>query len=120
MRISDWSSDVCSSDLETMKENPENVQKFANAMQKACLWGHANPEGAAEVGAARFATADPKIIKDAAMRTIKQGAYPKGLIVSRDSYDNNFNRLQIGRANVGTPVTNAHLVCRPMLEKKTK
>src|SRR3546814_8825645 len=25
---------------------------------------------------------------------------------------------QIGRAHVSTPVTNAHLVCRPLLEKK--
>src|SRR3546814_9877059 len=100
MRISDWSSDVCSSDLETMKENPENVQKFANAMQKACLWGHANPDEAAEVGAKRFGTADPKIIGDASKRIIKQGAYPAGLVVSKESYDNNFNRLQIGRAHV--------------------
>src|SRR3546814_2095795 len=27
-------------------------------------------------------------------------------------------RHQIGRAHVGTPVTNAQLVCRPLLEKK--
>src|SRR3546814_1488656 len=27
--------------------------------------------------------------------------------------------LEIGRAHVGTPVTNAHLVCRLLLEKKT-
>src|SRR3546814_2468226 len=29
-------------------------------------------------------------------------------------------RLQIGRAHVRTPVTNAHLVCRLLLEKKKK
>src|SRR3546814_3758101 len=29
------------------------------------------------------------------------------------------DRLQIGRAHVLTPVTNAHLVCRLLLEKKT-
>src|SRR3546814_10550932 len=28
--------------------------------------------------------------------------------------------LQIGRAHVCTPVTNAHLVCRPLLEKTKK
>src|SRR3546814_2689952 len=28
--------------------------------------------------------------------------------------------LEIGRAHVGTPVTNAHLVCRLLLEKKNK
>src|SRR3546814_2400889 len=28
------------------------------------------------------------------------------------------NNLQIGRAHVWTPVTNAHLVCRLLLEKK--
>src|SRR3546814_14907135 len=76
---------------ETMKENPENVQKFANAMQKACLWGHANPDEAAEVGAKRFGTADPKIIGDASKRIIQQGAYPAGLVVRKESYDNKFN-----------------------------
>src|SRR3546814_9593037 len=30
------------------------------------------------------------------------------------------NRCQIGRAHVCTPVTNAHLVCRLLLEKKKK
>src|SRR3546814_7095048 len=29
-------------------------------------------------------------------------------------------RIQIGRAHVRTPVTNAHLVCRLLLEKKNK
>src|SRR3546814_6543849 len=29
-------------------------------------------------------------------------------------------RSEIGRAHVGTPVTNAHLVCRLLLEKKKK
>src|SRR3546814_7618381 len=29
-----------------------------------------------------------------------------------------FTRLEIGRAHVCTPVTNAHLVCRLLLEKK--
>src|SRR3546814_8192909 len=28
--------------------------------------------------------------------------------------------IEIGRAHVGTPVTNAHIVCRLMIEKKTK
>src|SRR3546814_9057566 len=28
------------------------------------------------------------------------------------------NRDEIGRAHVGTPVTNAHIVCRLLLEKK--
>src|SRR3546814_9367046 len=31
-----------------------------------------------------------------------------------------FDRDQIGRAHVWTPVTNAHLVCRLLLEKKNK
>src|SRR3546814_9775317 len=30
------------------------------------------------------------------------------------------NAEEIGRAHVGTPVTNAHLVCRLLLEKKNK
>src|SRR3546814_5727549 len=94
MRISDWSSDVCSSDLSRSEFAPE-VPTFKeqginliNGSQR----GFVAPAGlppevkAKLLDAFRKAAADPK--------------------------------LQIGRAHVCTPVTNAQLVCRLLLEKK--
>src|SRR3546814_5167478 len=37
----------------------------------------------------------------------------------RLAFNIDFKHPEIGRAHVGTPVTNAHLVCRLLLEKKT-
>ncbi len=78
---------------ETIEKQPDQVQAFANAITKAMVYGHKNPEGAAEVAVARYANSDPKIMKAAAERIIAQGAYPENLVVSRASYDNNFTRL---------------------------
>src|SRR3546814_10754307 len=80
MRISDWSSDVCSSDLGQMG------QWFAKY----------------------FLANDFEVTGYDSENKI-QG---KGIIQS-DSLVG-----EIGRAHVSTPVTNAHLVCRLLLEKK--
>src|SRR3546814_7736973 len=92
MRISDWSSDVCSSDLLRSKRDVaifgkklverRSLEAFAIARPKSGVGGQ-NP--------------------DAARR--KQGLSTEP---------------EIGRAHVGTPVTNAHLVCRLLLEKNNK
>lgn len=78
---------------DSIRKHPDTVQKFVNAMTKACLYGHKYPEKAAEVGVKRFNASDPKIMYAAAMHIIKMGAYPENLIVSRQAYDNNFDRL---------------------------
>ncbi|MSP67457.1 MAG: ABC transporter substrate-binding protein [Alphaproteobacteria bacterium] len=87
----------------SIKETPELVQKFVNAMTKACIYGHKYPEKAAQVAIERYKDSDPAIMKDAALRTIAQGAYPKNLLVTKESYDKNFGQLLV---RTGHPAAN--------------
>jgi len=84
---------------EVIAKQPELVQAFANAMTKAMIYGHKNPDGAAEVAVKRYSDSDPKIMKAAAERIIAQGAYPENLVVTKASYDNNFTRLLTATAH---------------------
>src|SRR3546814_8325283 len=52
-------------------------------------------------------------------RTLRIGPAAGGVAIHLDDADAvRLHLLQIGRAHVCTPVTNAHLVCRLLLEKK--
>ena len=77
----------------TIQEKPEQVQAFCNAMTMAMIYGHKNPEAAADIAVKRYPTADPKVIKAAAHRVISEGAYPENMVVSKQAYDNNFDKL---------------------------
>src|SRR3546814_10192376 len=92
MRISDWSSDVCSSDLVLARIIPTqdacqiDLLDWLEPGDVASIIEKEHPQ----VAALLIANLDPAV-----------GA-----------------KVQIGRAHVCTPVTNAHLVCRLLLEKK--
>ena len=88
---------------ETIKNQPEQVQKFANAMQKAFLWGHANPDEAAKVAMERYSTQDAAIITQAAKGIIAREAYPRSLVVTKEMYEKNFDRLLVA---TGHPAAN--------------
>src|SRR3546814_5909571 len=105
MRISDWSSDVCSSDLVKIFGKPlhrinsligglaDQVPRHKNIRSHAiCLNLH---------GAAQFA----------AIHGVVCYAVTNQIAVKSE---------EIGRAHVCTPVTNAPLVCRLLLEKNTR
>src|SRR3546814_5889441 len=83
MRISDWSSDVCSSDLFDMQID----RHLAAVMEQGGIGDGRSP--------------------GFGLRRLVFGAGPDGQQMG-----------QIGRAHVCTPVTNAQLVCRLLLEKK--
>src|SRR3546814_9897733 len=104
MRISDWSSDVCSSDLlVTLLLGlvcygqyfliAHSVQQIANDAARATIGGLTSDERSRlAVDAADAAAAFNPEIDVEAMQ-------------------------EIGRAHVCTPVSNAHLVCGLLLEK---
>src|SRR3546814_4489814 len=115
MRISDWSSDVCSSDLPypdrvadlflaiaERSSNCEIVASIAAIGDRLQLSRHFDAMILADVEAeyrrieAAVADAEPQ----AQIRNLLLGYH---------------ERREIGRANVRTPVTNAHLVCRLLL-----
>src|SRR3546814_3815516 len=94
MRISDWSSDVCSSDLQ-----------FHRTVEF------------------HYFGLDPQLLEVAASQvwilagdTQVRGKRPPHVA---DRFSNR-KAAKIGRAHVLTPVTNAHLVYRLLLEKKNK
>jgi NitT/TauT family transport system substrate-binding protein len=79
----------------SIKNQAELVQRYTDAMTRAMMWGHKYPAKAAQVAVKRYADANPNIITEAAVRIIKQEAYPKNMLVSRASYDQNFNNVLV-------------------------
>src|SRR3546814_5109040 len=105
MRISDWSSDVCSSDLDRVRG-----LVLLRHLERG---GHQHRQRADILDQRRRET-------DRGGEHDELGADP--LDAARDqglrAFDHPRSLHQIGRAHVWTPVTNAQLVCRLLLENK--
>src|SRR3546814_7816331 len=133
MRISDWSSDVCSSDLGRLAlpvaadEDDPNAHIYADARARTAAFGGVEivdlpSPGRVEIGGEiaaasymNFYIGNTTVVvptygvpSDQAAVDTLAALFPDRRAVG-----------EIGRAHVCTPVTNAHLVCRLLLEKKT-
>src|SRR3546814_9773322 len=95
MRISDWSSDVCSSDL------------LLNQLGCSTTIEGSRPEDFGRVMTARTTTLTSTVAPYDIVRKMRASILVLGPLLA-----------QIGRAHVCTPVTNAHLVCRLLIEQK--
>src|SRR3546814_2265870 len=102
MRISDWSSDVCSSDL--INGNLLTSDRDG-------------PLGNGFLGSVFRGRSAGKITYGADGSKTFEFAVPDGTN-SLGAAGHLFGLDEIGRAHVCTPVTNAHLVCRLLLENK--
>src|SRR3546814_10441303 len=108
MRISDWSSDVCSSDLLWVYEGQTSfwdlVLAARSGMQSKAM---VLAEWSTHAG---YYSVQPgrewRPVEDTTLDPVIAARKPKP--------------FSIGRAHVWTPVTNAHLVCRLLLEKHKK
>src|SRR3546814_5855167 len=102
MRISDWSSDVCSSDLDASNENAELFLQLAGAIV-------ARMETQAMRGRSITLTAPAQqdVLLTKAREIMNGWAFP-------------FARQEMGRAHVCTTVTYAQLVCRLLLADKKR
>src|SRR3546814_8842134 len=120
MRISDWSSDVCSSDLPVPIDSsavsaakagsdplPESDQD-TRGIVAAEVSGSRNraPARAVQRIGGRRRLLEPQLRGPGRAR--RSGPVPRLPPAA--------SRCEIGRAHVCTPVTNAHLVCRLLLE----
>src|SRR3546814_2537409 len=101
MRISDWSSDVCSSDLETeaaMGRTLESVRRWSD-MPIGIQLGHAGRKASTEVpwkGGAQFPPGDPHGWQTAAPSAMSYaGGQVAPLALDREGL-----RREIGRAHV--------------------
>src|SRR3546814_4604913 len=124
MRISDWSSDVCSSDL----AGYEKV-KALDAQENGVVWlkpAPANNSWALEVRKDVAAENDLSTLEDFAawvngggdVKLAASAAFvesPAALPAFQSTHGFELTQdqlVKIGRAPVGTPVTNATLLCR--------
>src|SRR3546814_3885494 len=113
MRISDWSSDVCSSDLLRghlvieIDAGRGHLVPGLSPRATVGLLAHGSPLRTAP----KPAWLPRKAGVGGEMRP-ERPAQADGGTEGRNAME------QIGRAHVWTPVTNAHLVCRLLLEKK--
>src|SRR3546814_6343742 len=119
MRISDWSSDVCSSDLfvveqQAAQRNQIGLLGFQVTLQRRREdFEGRHPFGAAPI---RFLQLEKQLARLVVLRDMLW--YARGGMTEQVGEDRLFFRrpmrleLEIGRAHVCTPVTNAHLVCR--------
>src|SRR3546814_1528746 len=116
MRISDWSSDVCSSYL--LKPSPS---------RGGFGWGWVSPTPP-QIKSRRGRSPDLRQGFDGFAITQRDGVAVAVVAVDDHAVaaDHHFAHQvavaaeEIGRAHVCTPVNNAHLVCRLLLENKQK
>src|SRR3546814_9453382 len=116
MRISDWSSDVCSSDL-PLHPGPLLLRSAVRQTRRrgrhrnnpATVWS-APLRGPAAPGKP-FIILSELLSKQPLFKAMDCISCPIGSTSTRGN-------CEIGRAHVWTPVTNAHLVCRLLPEKK--
>src|SRR3546814_1216245 len=112
MRISDWSSDVCSSDLQAFDAERQAVLALLDRpdYHRSVTQPGYDAYPTAVVFAKLLTLSDEDVLRIAACvmaETLEAGS----AVVEA---------VEIGRAHVCTPVTNAQLVCRLLLEKKKK
>src|SRR3546814_1624670 len=117
MRISDWSSDVCSSDL-TESADFEVLYGRAIARWWDLVAGvrHDFGEGPSQTfaGIGVIGLSPYKFEIEATAYVGESGQTAARLEAEYDTLIT--NRLKIGRAHVSTPVPTAHIVCRLLLE----
>src|SRR3546814_5313026 len=135
MRISDWSSDVCSSDLMIAPVTHTIAAHSESDIDRQWFRGIAPAiEGWTGLyGGSDDGRSVGRLERHLPVFDLKrpEGLCPQSFIglsaTSRTGSLRGWNVIgrsaarsgQIGRAHAGTPITNAHLVCRLLLEKKT-
>src|SRR3546814_7514522 len=102
MRISDWSSDVCSSDLDAAGHRLDQVFDVALLLRPI-----RRVIGARRIHGSESRRVDVRRRDDTVQ--LENPAHHRPDAVRPE---------EIGRAHVWTPVPNAHLVCRLLLEKQ--
>src|SRR3546814_7018624 len=128
MRISDWSSDVCSSDLELIRTERSAIygrigtctQSFGTLASwmidvLAILTGNLDREGGSMWSRPVAPLVDMLATLPEGLPVVMGKSRVRGVPAVLGQFPAS---CQIGRAHVCTPVTNAQLVCRLLLEQK--
>src|SRR3546814_2652673 len=111
MRISDWSSDVCSSDLSSAAL-PIFGEFMADALSGKEVQPFRIPPGVSLVRVNPSTGRPAQLGEPALWEAFRPGTEPFGTAAPAGSF------TQIGRAHVCTPVNTEHVVCHLHLDKK--
>src|SRR3546814_8480184 len=112
MRISDWSSDVCASDLRRAGQRQVGIAEPGRPHRRRLV-----EAGRLLVGRQVDDVADARLTQ-----TLDVGGHKparRNDAGRRGGRVGDLRHAEIGRAHVRTPVTNAHIVSRLLLKKKT-
>jgi len=72
---------------ETMvKEKPEIIQKFVNALQKAERFGHTYPDSVAIYAQRHFPNLEASVLREASLRMINAKTFPQSVMISPDAW----------------------------------
>jgi NitT/TauT family transport system substrate-binding protein len=72
---------------ETIKNKPELVQKFVNALEKAEKFAHSNPDSVTLYANKRFPDLDDEIVNQAVKRIISTKTLPQSVLISNESWE---------------------------------
>ena len=72
---------------ETIKNNPELVQKFVNAIGKSERYAHTYPDSVAYFASKRFPDLDKAIVTQAVNRIIQTKTLPTSPLISKDAWE---------------------------------
>src|SRR3546814_9660433 len=118
MRISDWSSDVCSSDLQTAVDRRLDIFGIHRLRPRNCARQSGLREGTGAAADQRTETVSRTHRAHSSNLATWPAPPPPRPRHQPVAEPADTRVLEIGRAHVCTPVTNATLVCRHLLEKK--
>src|SRR3546814_8006281 len=119
MRISDWSSEVCSSDLTAAPQQPAAAEQETGGLQDIVVTAQKRSESAQQVPIAISAvTSEALQAKGLTDVASISGQAPNVTLKSSGAFGGSSSTIftyKNGRAHVCNPVTNAHLVWRLLL-----
>lgn len=88
---------------EMVQKNPEQVQKFVNAIQMALAFARTNTEETISLASKRFPSLDKEVVTQALKRMIDTNTLPQTTVISQDAWDKACNlRINSGELKAST------------------
>jgi len=101
-----------------IQKNPEQVQKFVNAIEMALVFARESTDEAIEIAAKRFPTLDKEIVAQALRRMIETNTLPRTTVISPDAWDKACN-LRINSGELNTSIEEARKTLNNSFSQKS-
>ena len=80
---------------DTIRRNPDVVQRFVNAMAKTYCFIRQSPDEASKIATKYLERLDPDVVSASFRQMTTDHAFPKSPTISHEAFDNNFNKLLV-------------------------